>query len=70
VQAAAQHFFGIDAKDLSAKQAARLAAVLPDPKDYDAGSPGPFVRKRASQIIAGAETIKEDGRSACFEARD
>jgi monofunctional glycosyltransferase len=70
VQAAAQHYWGIDARDLSATQAARLAAVLPDPKDYNAGSPGPYVRNRARQIIAGAETIKADGRAACFEASD
>lgn len=70
VQAAAQHYWGIDARDLTAKQAARLAAVLPNPKDYNAGEPGPFVRKRTGQIMSGAETIKEDGRAACFEARD
>lgn len=67
VQAAAQHHFGVDAKDLTATQAARLAAVLPSPKEYNAGEPGPYVRKRASQIRAGAETIAADGRSACFE---
>ncbi|MBL9046964.1 MAG: transglycosylase domain-containing protein, partial [Tabrizicola sp.] len=67
VQAAAQHHFGVDAKDLTPKQAALLAAVLPNPKEYDAGEPGPFVRKRAGQIRSGAETIAADGRSACFE---
>ena len=70
VQAAAQHFFGVDARDLSPTQAARLAAVLPNPKDYNAGKPGPFVRKRASQILSGAETIQADGRAACFQPRD
>lgn len=67
VQAAARHYFGVDAKDLSARQAARLAAVLPNPKEYNAGEPGPFVRRRAGQIQSGAETIAADGRSACFE---
>ena len=67
VQAAAQHHFGVDAVDLTAKQAARLAAVLPNPKEYDAGDPGPYVRKRAGQIQSGAETIAADGRSACFD---
>ena len=46
VQAAAQHYFGVDAQDLSAVQAARLAAVLPDPKGRDAAKPSDFVRKR------------------------
>ena len=70
VQAAAQHYWGIDARDLSPTQSARLAAALPNPKEYDAGNPGPFVQNRARQIISGAETIKVDGRSACFEATD
>ena len=70
VQAAAQHYWEIDAADLSPTQAARLAAALPNPKDYDAGNPGPYVRNRARQILSGAETIKADGRSACFEATD
>jgi monofunctional glycosyltransferase len=67
VQAAAQHYFGVDAADLTALQAARLAAVLPDPKGRDAANPGPLVRKRAGQIMAGAETIAADGRAGCFE---
>lgn len=70
VQAAAQHFWHIDAADLSPGQAARLAAVLPNPQKYDAGNPGSFVRRRASQILSGAETILQDGRSACFETQD
>jgi monofunctional glycosyltransferase len=67
VQAAAQHYFGVDAKDLSALQAARLAAVLPDPKGRDAANPSSFVRSRTRAILSGAETIAADGRSACFE---
>lgn len=67
IQAAAQYYFGVDAKDLTAVQAAQLAAVLPNPKEYDARKPGPYVRKRASRIRSGAETIAADGRSACFE---
>ena len=67
VQAAAQHYFGVDAADLSPTQAARLAAILPDPKGRSAGKPSSFVRKRAGQIAAGAETIAADGRAACFE---
>ena len=67
VQAAARHYFGVDAKDLSALQAARLAAILPDPKGRDAANPSNFVRNRTRSIISGAETIAADGRSACFE---
>lgn len=67
VQAAAQHYFGVDARDLTALQAARLAAVLPDPKGRSASKPSSFVRNRTRAIISGAETIAADGRSACFE---
>lgn len=67
VQAAAQHFFAVDAADLTAVQAARLAAVLPDPKGRSPVEPGPFTRRRAAQIADGAETIRQDGRAACFE---
>jgi monofunctional glycosyltransferase len=56
VQAAAQHYFGVDAADLTPLQAARLAAVLPDPKDRNAAKPGPAVRRRAGQVLDGAET--------------
>jgi monofunctional biosynthetic peptidoglycan transglycosylase len=66
IQAAARHYFGVDARDLSALQAARLAAVLPDPKRRSASEPSRFVRDRTRAIISGAETIGADGRDACF----
>jgi monofunctional biosynthetic peptidoglycan transglycosylase len=66
VQAAAQHHFGVDAKDLSDVQAARLAAVLPDPKGRSASNPSDFVRSRTRSILSGAETIAADGRAGCF----
>lgn len=67
VQAAAQHYFGVNAADLTATQAARLAAILPAPKERSAANPGPFTRNRAAQIVQGAETIAADGRAACFQ---
>ncbi len=67
VQAAAQHYFGVDAIDLSDMQAARLAAILPDPKGRSASSPSSFVRSQSARILDGAATIAVDGRAACFE---
>ena len=67
VGAAAEHYFGVSAKDLNATQAARLAAILPDPKGRSAKTPSDFVRRRAAQIADGAATIRADGRAACFE---
>lgn len=49
-QAAAQHHFGISAAHLSAAQASQLAAVLPNPREWNAGRPGPHVRQRAGWI--------------------
>lgn len=67
VQAAARHYFGVDAADLSALQAARLAAILPSPKNRSASNPSQFTRNRTSQIMSGAATIAADGRADCFE---
>ncbi len=68
VEAAAQHYFGVPAADLSETQAARLAAVLPDPKGRSAANPSPALQKRAAAIRDGAATIRADGRAACFES--
>jgi monofunctional biosynthetic peptidoglycan transglycosylase len=67
VEAAAQAAFGKPARDLTAREAARLAAVLPDPKARSAGRAGPMVRRRAVQIMSGAATIAADGRASCFQ---
>ncbi|WP_435165627.1 monofunctional biosynthetic peptidoglycan transglycosylase [Falsirhodobacter sp. 1013] len=67
VQAAAQHYFRVDAADLSPSQAARLAAILPDPKRRDPIRPTKFVDGRARAAASGAATIRADGRSQCFE---
>jgi monofunctional biosynthetic peptidoglycan transglycosylase len=66
-EAAARHYYGIPAAALSLDQAARLAAVLPDPKDRAPDDDTAFMRARAAAIADGAETIRRDGRAACFE---
>ncbi|UOA30482.1 Biosynthetic peptidoglycan transglycosylase [Sulfitobacter sp. DSM 110093] len=68
VGAAAPHYFGVSAAELSATQAARLAAILPAPKDRSASRPSDFTRKRTAQIMDGAATIRADGRAACFDS--
>ena len=67
VEAAARHYFNVDAEALSDVQAARLAAVLPAPKARSAANPSPWLRQRAASIRDGAATIRADGRAACFE---
>ncbi len=67
IEAAAQHHFGVSAAEVSARQAALLAAVLPNPKQRQAVNPSTFVQRRASAIRDGAATIAADGRAQCFE---
>ncbi|MFP4570309.1 monofunctional biosynthetic peptidoglycan transglycosylase [Rhodosalinus sp.] len=69
VEAAARHHFGVTAAELSAVQAARLAAVLPSPKTRSASESSGFVRRRAASIMDGAATIDRDGRADCFAVR-
>lgn len=68
VEAAARHYFGVSAADLSDVQAARLAAILPDPKGRSASRPSDFVRSRTRAILSGAATIDRDGRARCFQS--
>ena len=67
VNAAAFRYFRTTPDRLSPRQAALLAAVLPDPKGRSAAKPSAFVSRRAAQIEDGARTIERDGRAACFE---
>lgn len=49
-QAAARTCFGKDAKRLTPAEAARMAAVLPNPRRYSIARPGPYVQRRARAI--------------------
>lgn len=51
-EAAAQAYFGKPAARLNKQEAARMAAVLPNPIRYKASAPGPYVLKRQKQIEA------------------
>ena len=64
-QAASRRWFGKDADELTAREAARLAAILPSPRRYKAASPGPYVRRRAGRIQAAMGTVRDDGLNAC-----
>ncbi len=66
VQAAARHYWKVDAADLGPQRAARLMAVLPDPKRRSPTSGSRYILRRGSQIEKGAATIRADGRAACF----
>lgn len=49
-EAAARRYFDKPAARLSTREAALLAAVLPNPLEWSAEEPGPYVRRRAAII--------------------
>ncbi len=57
-EAAARHFFDKPASRLSPREAALLAAVLPNPLGWSAGAPGPYVRRRAATIERRVRDIR------------
>ncbi|MEL1263595.1 monofunctional biosynthetic peptidoglycan transglycosylase [Pseudoxanthomonas putridarboris] len=56
-QAAARRYWGKDASRLTPAESARLAAVLPSPRRYDARDPGPYVQRRARWIQRQVQQI-------------
>lgn len=67
IDAAAHHYFGKTPAALGDREAALLAAILPNPKERSASAPSDFVNGRAVSIQDGAALIRKDGRAACFE---
>ncbi len=52
VEAAAHHHFGVTAANLTPEQAAQLAAMVPSPRRYSAGSETPYLQKRKEIILS------------------
>lgn len=65
-QAAARQYWNKDAARLTPAESAKLAAVLPAPRRYNAAKPGPYVQRRAAWIqrqarqLGGAGYLGED----------
>ena len=55
--AAARAYFGKPATQITPNQAARLAAILPNPDVWKAGNPGPYVAARAITLQARAAEV-------------
>ena len=51
VEAAARHYFGISAAQLSHEQAAKLAAMVPRPRFYDHNRNAPWLLKKTQIIL-------------------
>lgn len=65
-EAGARHHFGVGAAKLTRTQAARLAAILPQPIKRKAGTPGPLVRRYSRAIEKRARVVGNDGLDACL----
>jgi monofunctional biosynthetic peptidoglycan transglycosylase len=65
-QAAARRYFGTDAADLTGAEAARLAAILPNPHKWRAARPGPYVAGRAKTLQGRSAAVVRDGLNSCL----
>ena len=50
-EAAARHYYGVSAAQLSAEQAAKLAAMVPRPRFYDRNRNAPYLLKKTQLIL-------------------
>jgi len=66
-EAAAQARFGKPAKDLTKREAAMLAAVLPSPNKWRVDPPGPYVSGRAGTLLQRAEVIRTSEYDSCLK---
>ena len=65
VNAGSQRYFGHDASAMSATEAARIAAVLPLPKERKAITPKGFTRRYGNIIAARIPVVANGGLDAC-----
>ena len=64
--AGAERYFGHDASALSPTEAARIAAILPLPKNRGAIAPKGFTRRYGNTIAARIGVVGRDGLDACI----
>ncbi|WBV58011.1 monofunctional biosynthetic peptidoglycan transglycosylase [Chryseobacterium daecheongense] len=51
VEAASEYYFGKSSKDLTSSEAAWIAAVLPNPKEYDPKNPSAYLTRKHNWIL-------------------
>jgi monofunctional biosynthetic peptidoglycan transglycosylase len=66
-QAAADSYFGADASSLTSAEAARLAAILPNPHKWKAAHPGRYVARRAGMLQGRSGMVARDGLNFCVK---
>ncbi len=65
-EAAAQHYYGKSAKNLTRREAAQLAAILPSPIKRTARHPRGYTRTYARRIERWIPIVDNDGQDACL----
>ena len=67
VEAAARRYFDTSAAELTARQAALLAAVLPNPRRLSAARPSAYVRGRQAEVLAQMSLLETRGHYRALE---
>jgi len=57
VQAASQYYFNKDADELTTREAALLAAIIPNPRRWSASNPTPYIERRANWIMGRMNSV-------------
>lgn len=65
-EAAARTEFRKSASALTVAEAARLATILPNPRTYRAGKPGPYVMRQSQIVAARMGVVRRDGLDSCI----
>jgi monofunctional biosynthetic peptidoglycan transglycosylase len=66
VEAASRHYFKKPAARLTRVEAARLAAILPQPIKRDAASPGRYTKRYANRIAGRTRVVANEGLDSCL----
>jgi len=66
-EAASEAYFGTDAASLTSDEAARLAAILPNPHKWKAAHPGRYVARRAASLQGRSAMVARDGLNFCVQ---
>ncbi|MCI0401935.1 MAG: monofunctional biosynthetic peptidoglycan transglycosylase [Acidobacteria bacterium] len=57
-EAAAQYYYGVSAAELDAEQAARMAAMLPNPRFYSRNPSTPYLEERTRTLLTQMEYVR------------
>lgn len=58
IEAASEYYFNKSAQNLTANEAARIAAALPNPRKYNVNPPSSYISRRASNIQRQMRNIR------------